>query len=210
MGRFADFSVVFALVALAGACSPKIGDDCIVSTNCSNRGDRICDLSYRVDSTGFQNPNGRGECTIDGCARGNCPKEAGCVKVYSTQFFSVACDPTREDVAIACSGDDCPAADCDHPDAGLDCCASVSSPTGDATHSCPPLDACDNNEICLPEGVCATEVGARTSCRFECKNNGDCRAGYHCVRTGFNGIYAAPSIKHALGTSEIKICAPDV
>ena len=188
-----------ALVALTAACSPKIGDACTVSTDCSIRGERSCDLSYRVLGNGIENPNGKGECIIEGCARGNCLKEADCVKIYSTEFFSVACDPEREDVATQCvenpEGEPCPA----------DCLDEAS---GEAK-SCPPLDACDNNEICLPEGVCATEVGARTSCRFECKNNGDCRTGYRCAATGHDGIYAAPSVSKPLGFKETKICVPD-
>jgi len=59
-----------ALAALAGACKPKIGDDCKISTDCSAAGDRLCDITA---------PNGY--CTIFNCEPGTCPEgEALCVE----------------------------------------------------------------------------------------------------------------------------------
>jgi len=54
--------------ALAVGCTPKIGDDCTVSTNCSTTGDRLCDTTQ---------PGGY--CTIFNCEPGSCPDDAKCV-----------------------------------------------------------------------------------------------------------------------------------
>jgi hypothetical protein len=59
--------VVLCALALAG-CTPSIGDKCVLSTDCSVRGDRLCDTSQ---------PNGY--CTIFNCAPDQCPDKAACV-----------------------------------------------------------------------------------------------------------------------------------
>ena len=56
-----------ALLALS-ACTPTIGDKCFLSTDCSTRGDRLCDTSQ---------PDGY--CTQFNCAKNSCPDEAACV-----------------------------------------------------------------------------------------------------------------------------------
>ena len=55
------------LGALAG-CTPSIGDKCVLSTDCSTRGDRLCDTSQ---------PDGY--CTQFNCSKNGCPDEAACV-----------------------------------------------------------------------------------------------------------------------------------
>ncbi|MCA9714832.1 MAG: hypothetical protein KC468_09115, partial [Myxococcales bacterium] len=67
------------------------------SIDCSQQGERSCDLSYRVNADGNLDPEGDGECTIDGCAEGSCPDEAVCVRIFGVQFLSVSCDPELED-----------------------------------------------------------------------------------------------------------------
>lgn len=163
-----------ALFPLVSGCKAKIGDACKRSTDCSRTGERICDLSHRVNGQGIPTPAGSGECTIEGCGRGSCPKEAACVKIYGSDFLSVACDPMREDRAT----------------------------------DLPPLDDCDANEVCLAEGLCADEITARTSCRLECDNDGDCREGYECVMTGSRGIYQAPDLEDPSNHGEVRICTP--
>ncbi len=49
-------------------CTPKIGDDCTTSLDCSQLGDRLCDTSE---------PDGY--CTIFNCEPDQCPEEAICV-----------------------------------------------------------------------------------------------------------------------------------
>ncbi len=58
---------IVGLLALGG-CQPSIGDRCVLSTDCSQRGDRLCDTSQ---------PGGY--CTIFNCVGNGCPTEASCV-----------------------------------------------------------------------------------------------------------------------------------
>jgi hypothetical protein len=192
--------LVLALLALLGpiACKAKIGDDCLRSTDCSIRGERVCDLSHRVDSQGNSTPAGRGECTIDGCGRDSCPKEAACIKVYGSDFLSVACDPDREDVATFCE-------DGDEACEARGCLPSVEP----GVWTCPPTDECETHEVCLPEGLCADEVSARTSCRRKCSSNRDCRNGYECLLTGTQGVYRAPDLDEPNNPSNVRICMPE-
>ncbi|HMR78024.1 MAG TPA: hypothetical protein PKD61_23100, partial [Polyangiaceae bacterium] len=60
--------LVLALVCGLYGCKPEIGDECSVSTDCSNAGERLCDTTL---------PGGY--CTIFNCEPGTCPDEAGCV-----------------------------------------------------------------------------------------------------------------------------------
>lgn len=57
-----------ALVGVFTACTPSIGDKCVLSTDCSSNGDRLCDTSQ---------PDGY--CTEFNCTANNCPDEAACV-----------------------------------------------------------------------------------------------------------------------------------
>lgn len=54
--------------ALAAACTPKIGDSCSTSADCSASGDRLCD-----------NTQPGGYCTIFNCEPGGCPADSVCV-----------------------------------------------------------------------------------------------------------------------------------
>lgn len=56
------------VIVLLGGCQPEIGDDCMLSTDCSQQGDRQCDTTQ---------PGGY--CTIFNCEPGGCPDEAICV-----------------------------------------------------------------------------------------------------------------------------------
>src|SRR4051794_157162 len=60
---------LFAALSVASfACTPVIGDKCTVSTDCSIRGDRLCDTSQPA-----------GYCTQLNCRAGGCADEASCV-----------------------------------------------------------------------------------------------------------------------------------
>ena len=50
-------------------CTPSLGDKCSLSTDCSVRGDRVCDTSQ---------PNGY--CTLFNCTSNSCPNNAACVE----------------------------------------------------------------------------------------------------------------------------------
>lgn len=181
--RARDVVLLLAL-GLDLGCKAKIGDACRQSTQCSLQGDRVCDLSHRVDAKGNPTRGGSGECTIEGCGYDSCPKEAVCVQVYGSDFLSVACDPTREDVATRGDGPGC-----------LD-------------GVCPPRDDCDPSEVCLAEGLCADAITARTSCRRSCKKHKDCRAGYECRLTGSQGVYRASDPRNPGAVDEARVCMP--
>ncbi len=171
---------MLAWVMLAGSagCTAKIGDPCSRAFDCSLRGERQCDLSNRARS-----PDGKGECTIENCSFGGCPKEAVCIQAWSTEFLSVACDPDREDRESE---------DPLNPDGPL----------------LEALDDCEPHQICLPEGLCADQASSRNSCRRECKRDSQCRNGYECVPTGIDGVYVAPDPADADRTIGAHICVP--
>lgn len=86
-----------ALLALAfGAlgCQPRVGDKCKRATDCGLQVLRQCDVSQR-------DGKGDGECIVENCSYGVCPKEAVCVKVYASEFLSLACDPELEDIPMS-------------------------------------------------------------------------------------------------------------
>ena len=66
-------ALVGATAALALGCTPKIGDSCTVSTNCSATGDRLCDITQ---------PGGY--CTIFNCEPGTCPEDSVCINFGSS------------------------------------------------------------------------------------------------------------------------------
>ena len=55
-------------VAWVSGCTPVVGDSCVLSTDCSSAGDRVCDTSE---------PDGY--CTVENCLPNTCPDEAACV-----------------------------------------------------------------------------------------------------------------------------------
>jgi len=70
--------------ALALGCTPKIGDDCTVSTNCSTTGDRLCDVTQ---------PGGY--CTKFNCEPGSCPEDSVCVN-FGTKLSPIpGCTPSQ-------------------------------------------------------------------------------------------------------------------
>jgi hypothetical protein len=84
-----SMTALFALLvgAVTAACGDEIGDECTLSSDCSNRGDRICD----INSPG-------GYCTIIGCDYDTCPEESVCVRFFSIAETNRACDPRTEDI----------------------------------------------------------------------------------------------------------------
>lgn len=68
--RSAFVALAFGLgaVAVSQSCTPKIGDKCVVSTDCSQQGDRLCDTSQ---------PGGY--CTTLNCRGNDCFDDAACV-----------------------------------------------------------------------------------------------------------------------------------
>lgn len=193
--------LAFALIApiLLSACQRRIGSSCKVSTDCSIRGDRICDLSHLVDGDGDLDPAGKGECIIDGCTPSACPREGTCMQVYGAEFLSVACDPELEDRPHAYS---------DELVDRIEACRA--DPASESYIDGEPVacNDCDSHEVCLPEGLCADILSVRTSCRKECSSDSQCRNGYECRESGSNGVYRVATPAYPFGNGTIKICMP--
>lgn len=66
-----------ALALLALGCAPQIGDDCDTSQDCSQGGERLCDVTQ---------PDGY--CTVFNCEPGSCPDNSVCV-VFAVDESSV-------------------------------------------------------------------------------------------------------------------------
>lgn len=188
---------LLAPTLLLSACQRRIGAPCKVSTDCSIRGDRVCDLSHLVDGSGDLDPLGKGECIIDGCNKTTCPREGTCVQVYGAEFLSVACDPELEDRPQAFSDD--------LADRVSACNAQPEAPASGEPVAC---NDCGSHEICLPEGLCADLLTVRTSCRKECRSDAQCRNGYECRTTGSNGVYSVATPEEPFGEEIVKICMP--
>jgi hypothetical protein len=194
------------------ACQPQIGDPCRRTYDCGLRVIRQCDVSNSP-----RDPKNQGECILENCGFGACPKEAVCVKVYSTELLSVSCEPDLEDLQpecdpeLLCINDVC-RSEVDDTETGD---TGESEETGDiclaGTLDCPcraDVDECLPHEVCLPEGLCADEVRARTSCRRQCNNDNDCRDNYECVSTGAGGVYMAPDPDDPTRVLTDSICVP--
>jgi hypothetical protein len=69
-------SMVLLAVLAAVGCGKEIGDDCIVSSDCSPNGDRLCEQGY---------------CTVKGCDYNTCPEEAACIRFWSGGFSNKTC-----------------------------------------------------------------------------------------------------------------------
>jgi hypothetical protein len=89
-----DRLVIVIALLLVGACGKQIGDACIVDSDCSPNGDRIC-LSGGTEVDGY--------CTVRGCDYNTCPEEAACIQFFIGNFDNKPCDPATEDI----STDDC-------------------------------------------------------------------------------------------------------
>jgi hypothetical protein len=76
--------LLLLLVLFVAGCAPEIGDACDTSTDCSQGGERLCDVAQ---------PGGY--CTVFDCEAGKCPEEATCVVFGVSPSTVDACeDPT--------------------------------------------------------------------------------------------------------------------
>ncbi len=71
--RLFAFGGLIAVALGVTGCTPRIGDKCVLSTDCAVSGGRVCDTSQ---------PGGY--CTILNCTNGSCPDEAVCVTFQSS------------------------------------------------------------------------------------------------------------------------------
>ena len=168
---------------LVAGCGAKIGDSCRTNIDCSPLGDRFCDTA----ST-------NGYCTKEDCGPTTCPSEAVCIR-----FFTPLADDTEActfDPAIPFSRADCPNVDercvCDTTDSNNQCVCSTTD---------------GNGQCVVKNGHCAPSSTERHWCERSCSNDGDCRDGYECRRTGTFGAEPLPTFDNVYGTPA-KFCAP--
>lgn len=77
--------VACLLATIATGCGKEIGDQCIISSDCSTSGDRVCDPSSKG-----------GYCTIQGCDYNTCPSEAACIRFFTGTFENRLCATPSE------------------------------------------------------------------------------------------------------------------
>jgi len=146
-----------ALAALAlgtalvsGGCQPRVGDPCKRAIDCGLMVIRQCDVSNAP-----RDPRGEGECIVENCSFGVCPREAVCVKVYAAEFLSVSCDPELEDIPISNGRDDCAPHEVCLAE-GL-CAAEISARTS-CRRECNKDSDCRDNYQCVTTGVAGVYV----------------------------------------------------
>jgi hypothetical protein len=72
--------LLLPFVLFVAGCAPEIGDACDTSTDCSQGGERLCDVA----SPG-------GYCTVFDCEAGKCPEEGSCVVFGASPSTVRAC-----------------------------------------------------------------------------------------------------------------------
>jgi hypothetical protein len=96
------FAGLCALGAVLGGCGKEIGDSCLLASDCSPNGDRICQCSNCNGAEATSDT--QGYCTIQGCDHGTCPGEAVCVRFFTGGFDNKPC--TQDTAATDCSLDE--------------------------------------------------------------------------------------------------------
>lgn len=81
--------VALALLAAATGCGKEIGDACVVSSDCSPSGDRLCDISQK-----------EGYCTIMGCDYSTCPSGAACIRFFTGAFANRTCQDSPDECSL--------------------------------------------------------------------------------------------------------------
>ena len=134
-------AVALGLFALsATACTPKIGDKCVLSTDCSTQGDRQCDTSM---------PGGY--CTVYNCGPNSCPDYAAC---YLFHPEVQGCDYNDRETSRT-SKSFCMAGCQTNSDCRTDyICADGRGPPWYALL----LDDNQNQKVCLPDPDTTTDV----------------------------------------------------
>lgn len=142
---FAAPALALAAFALVG-CTPAIGDQCTLSTDCSVQGTRICDTTQ---------PNGY--CTIIPCTGNSCPDHAACVEIGASVPgcpYDDYAAPSRVGTAMclkSCNSD----SDCRQNDGYT--CATPAGPGSSAVI----LDTNQSQKVCLVAGPPASFVDAQ-------------------------------------------------
>lgn len=141
--RFALVALTVGMSPIVAGCQPQVGDPCVRAADCGLQVVRQCDVSNVP-----RDPKRKGECIVENCSFGVCPKEAVCVKVYASAFLSVACDPAQEDIPFGT--DNCLPTEVCLPE-GL--CADEVRARTSCRRECKRDNDCRDNYKCVETGV---------------------------------------------------------
>jgi len=128
--------LVSMLSALAMACGHKIGDECTTSVDCSQGGERLCDITQ---------PGGY--CTVFNCEPDTCPEESACIAFGAALSTAPGCaDPSglsrlhRPFCMLTCSSN----SDC----RGGYTCVDLNDPLNSWRNAL-PIDRDRSSKVCL-------------------------------------------------------------
>ena len=150
---------VVTVAALSFGCAPKIGDECETSVDCSQGGERLCDITQ---------PGGY--CTVFNCEPDSCPDDSVCIAFaaqpsahpacqisdglsrFSRSFCMASCSSNSDcrsgyqclDVSV--ENNDWGAVLLDDDESGKVCIVPAS------TEKLPNLDDPEAAEVCRPDG----------------------------------------------------------
>lgn len=150
--RLALLATAALFAALSGGCGKEIGDSCVLSTDCSPNGDRICVCSNCTTST--EGTSDEGYCTVQGCDYSTCPQESACIRFFTGEFTA-------------------PNDASNHPKT---CLPEGSPVTFDPAENI----ECTLDELCAIDGQCVPRSSEVRYCMRTCESDGDCRDGFEC------------------------------
>jgi hypothetical protein len=143
------FGFVLAASASALGCQPQIGDECETSVDCSQGGERLCDITQ---------PGGY--CTVFNCEPGDCPDESVCI-AFAAQSSSRAECATSDGLSrfarsfcMATCGSN---ADCR---SGYDC---IDVGRAENPWAAVVVDQGDSGKVCIPPPVGEPVPGDRST-----------------------------------------------
>jgi len=138
---------IVTLGVTLGACGKEIGDACVLSSDCSPNGDRLCLCSYCTGA--FNQSSDQGYCTVLGCDYSTCPDEAACIRFFTGDFDNRKC---AHDAPADCKPD---------PSKGTVCCS---------------LDElCAINDRCVPRSSEVRYCMRTCSSDGDCRDGYECR-----------------------------------
>jgi hypothetical protein len=156
MRSLALFALATFAATFAVGCGYQIGESCIVDTDCSADGSRVCD---QTEPSGY--------CTILGCDYNTCPENSECVRFYTGAFANQPCDYLTEDASggsnDACTYDEeCSlAGDCVPRSAEIRYCMATCNSNGDCRdgYECRHYDTGSDNMEPFPAGSMQEDGG---------------------------------------------------
>ena len=157
---------------LLGVPAPDL-HPCATNVQCSPLGDRFCDVS---------SPDGY--CTIEGCDSSTCPDSNGvCIRFFSLKVNGGHCATRAEPALTSIRITRALPLDCDNPSTGCEAALRHAARSGST--------ACARSPTAASRLLRQREHGAPLV-HAHMQQDSDCRTGYQCLTTGYNGALAWP------------------